>query len=80
MENVHINISRCRGDAQTKKPKKEETKGTLKKKVGELRKKVKSLAQEAANCDNEITKLQVCSCSFFNNTVVMITLVSSLST
>ena len=42
-----------------KQGKKTETKGMLKKKVGELRKKVKSLAQEAAQCDSEINKLQV---------------------
>ena len=42
-----------------KQGKKLQTKGTLKKKVDELRKKVKSLAQEAANCDSEINKLQV---------------------
>ena len=42
-----------------KQGKKTETTGTLKKKVTELRKKVKSLAQEASNCDSEIHKLQV---------------------
>ena len=48
-----------RGEAQGKLSKKIQTKGTLKKKVEELRKKVKGLAQEAANCDGEINKLQV---------------------
>jgi len=47
-----------RGEAQGKLSKKVQTKGTLKKKVEELRKKVKGLAQEAANCDGEIGKLQ----------------------
>merc|ERR1719192_1123639 len=41
-----------------KQGKKAETKGTLKKKVAELRKKVKSLTVEASGCDTEIKKLR----------------------
>ena len=55
----YFKILYFRGDALVKQGKKTETKGTLKKKVAELRKKVKSLAQEANNCDSEIHKLQV---------------------
>ncbi|XP_070579736.1 coiled-coil domain-containing protein 40-like [Ptychodera flava] len=47
-----------RGDAQAKMDKKVETKGTFKKKLAEMKKKIKQVQQDANACDGDISELR----------------------